>query len=110
MTRGACATKENRKTDKDLARQRKTSLFKQEGRETGSRWNLRFVEIDKSRLRDKQAKKTEKQANCSNNGMKRERLRETGRGRRTRKQRKRQLVGFCNTAVSAGLGRVAKYM
>ena len=39
-------------------------------------------------------KKTEKQANCSNNGMKRERLRETGRGRRTRKQRRRQLVGF----------------
>lgn len=39
-------------------------------------------------------KKTEKQANCSNNGMKRERLQETGRGRRTRKQRKRQLVGF----------------
>ena len=52
------------------------------------------MEIDKSRLRDKQAEETEKQANCSNNGMKRERLRETGRGRGTRKQRKRQLVGF----------------
>ena len=89
----SCATQENRQrcdAGKEACSSRKAEKQASGRRGIFDLWKLTRADCAINRRR----KKTGKQANCSNNGMKRERLRETGRGRRTRKQRKRQLVGF----------------